>query len=136
MGRRFVFPVFQLKAKDGRTVHMDMRNIQRVRYIIRALNHGLRHDIIALLLERGDLSVQELYIRLREPQSIVSMHLAILRKVDVVKRIVVKTQGVKYSLNQGRLAEIDAVMCGALKIKQRTEQHGGGVTDYMSGKSG
>lgn len=50
----------------------------------RALGHGLRIRIIELLLEKGQQTVTDIYVKLRLEQSVASQHLSILRKSKIV----------------------------------------------------
>jgi ArsR family transcriptional regulator, virulence genes transcriptional regulator len=74
--------------------------------IIRAVNHKLRQSIIKLLEEKDNLTVTEIYVKLRVEQSVASQHLAILRRADFVKTNR-EGKNIHYSLNQNRLVEIN-----------------------------
>lgn len=80
--------------------------IKKTSNILRALNHPLRQQIIADIWSAGNtLNVTGVQIMLKLDQSIVSQHLAILRKANIVKsRTVGKNR--YYSVNN---AEIDRV---------------------------
>lgn len=52
---------------------------------IRAINHPIRQDLIRIILEGKTISVTTLFIQLRLEQSVVSQHLAILRRVNILK---------------------------------------------------
>lgn len=74
--------------KEGGKTYMDqqqMESINRIALFIRALNHPLRQEILALLDENKDntkkLIVNDIRKNVRQEQSVVSQHLAILLRV-------------------------------------------------------
>ena len=73
--------------------------------IIRAINHPLRQQILSLIHQEGRITVTQLYIRLRLEQSVVSQHLAILRKSGFVET---QREGkfIYYKVDQDRLAYV------------------------------
>ena len=84
---------------------LDLDQLQRAVQLLRAINHDLRRRILALLLEGGQRTVTEIFIALRIEQSIASQHLAVLRRVDLVKS---ERDGkyIYYTTNASRLEEI------------------------------
>jgi len=74
--------------------------------ILRALNHKLRQQLLKLIDEQQKITVTEIYINLRLEQSVVSQHLAILRRAGIVST---KREGkfIFCSLNYKRLQEIN-----------------------------
>ena len=77
--------------------------------ILRAVNHKLRQNIIALIQkqDKGRITVTEIYVLLRLEQSVASQHLAILRKAGVVTT---QREGkfIYYSVNEAKLKNIEA----------------------------
>lgn len=74
--------------------------------ILRAINHKLRQSIIKLLEEKSNLTVTEIYVKLRVEQSVASQHLAILRRAEFV--ITTRDgKNIHYSLNTSRLEEVN-----------------------------
>lgn len=75
--------------------------ISKAAKVIRAVNHKLRTRIVELLKERGSMTVTDLYVKLRMEQSVMSQHLAILRRTGIV---IAERQGklIYYSLDQER----------------------------------
>ena len=63
---------------------IDNHIIRRAAMVLRALNHKLRQEIIAIIQENKRLTVTQLYVKLRLEQSVASQHLSILRKAGVV----------------------------------------------------
>jgi DNA-binding transcriptional ArsR family regulator len=72
---------------------------------LRAINHKFRNQIIKIILEKGSITVTELYVILRVEQSVCSQHLKILRDAGIVKS---NREGkfMKYSLYEGRITEL------------------------------
>lgn len=58
--------------------------ISKAAKVIRAVNHKLRTRIIDQLREKGAMTVTDLFCILRMEQSVMSQHLAILRRTGVV----------------------------------------------------
>jgi|GEM_PF-396038 len=78
-------------------------------YILRAIRHPLRHKILELIHQKGEVNVTQIYINLRLCQSVTSQHLAILRKSGFLKT---RKQGkeIFYSIDYDRLKELDSTM--------------------------
>jgi ArsR family transcriptional regulator, virulence genes transcriptional regulator len=79
--------------------------IKKAVLVLRATGHPLRKQILHLLDERKKLPVTDIYVKLRQEQSVVSQHLAVLRKAGIVNT---EKEGkfVYYTLNKERIAEI------------------------------
>lgn len=69
--------------------------------ILRALSHQLRQQLLMLIDEAEQITVTELYIKLKLEQSVVSQHLAILRKAGFVKTVR-KGKNIYYKINYER----------------------------------
>lgn len=84
---------------------LDYDVLRKAVLVLRSVNHKLRQSIIKLLEENEQMTVTELYVKLRLEQSVASQHLAILRRAGVV---VTKREGkfIYYSLNKDRIEEI------------------------------
>jgi DNA-binding transcriptional ArsR family regulator len=63
---------------------IDEYDIKKAAWILRALNHKIRQQVIKTIHENKRLTVTQLYEKLRLEQSVVSQHLAILRKAGIV----------------------------------------------------
>jgi len=79
---------------------------------IRALNHRLRQRIVNLLQTHGELTVTDIYIKIRLEQSVASQHLAILRKAGIV---LTERRGkfIYYSIDKNRLSFVYR-LCGEM----------------------
>lgn len=94
-----------LRAAQQSAGAPDYGDLRKAVLVLRAVNHDLRQEIISLLLEHGQLTVTEIYIRIRQEQSVASQHLAILRRAKVVKT---QRDGkfIHYSIDPDRLEQI------------------------------
>ena len=95
-----------LALKGGKKeVLLDYSELRKGVLVLRSVNHKLRQAIIDLLEEQDQMSVTDLFIRLRLEQSVASQHLAILRKSGVVDTVR-NGKFIFYSLNRDRLRQI------------------------------
>jgi len=91
------------------TTNIDYVTLKKAVMTLRAINHPLRRQMMEIMKEQGQIIVTELFIKMRLEQSVVSQHLAILRKVGVLST---KRDGkfIFYSLNETRINEIAALI--------------------------
>ena len=84
---------------------LDYAELRKAVLVLKAVNHMLRQRIIDLVEDGESMTVTQIYIKLRMEQSVVSQHLALLRRAGVVKT---ERQGkfICYSLDKERLAQI------------------------------
>ena len=97
--------IINADSSEGTPVKVDFLNLKKGAMILRALNHKLRQQMVRLLDENKRLTVTELYIQLRLEQSVASQHLAILRRVGIVKT---ERDGkfIYYTISDVRIAHI------------------------------
>lgn len=90
----------------GEELKLDFLWLKKAAMILRALNHKLRQQLLKLIDEKEKITVTEIYVNLRLEQSVVSQHLAILRRAGIV---ITKREGkfIYYSLNYKRIKEIN-----------------------------
>jgi DNA-binding transcriptional ArsR family regulator len=95
--------------KGGKEVQLDYADLRKAVLVLRAVNHKLRQRVIDLLEENEQMTVTDIYIKLRLEQSVASQHLAILRRAGVV---LTDRQGkfIYYSLDRDRLAQISRLV--------------------------
>lgn len=86
-------------------VLLDYSELRKAVMVLRAVNHNLRQDIIGLLSNNEQMTVTDIYIKLRLEQSVASQHLAILRKAQIVNTTR-NGKFIYYSLNPERLSHI------------------------------
>jgi ArsR family transcriptional regulator, virulence genes transcriptional regulator len=69
---------------DEKTTELNTLQNKKALYILRAINHLLRLEIIKLINEKKQITVTEIYTHLKISQAVASQHLAILRKAGFV----------------------------------------------------
>ena len=86
-------------------IRLDYAKLRRAVLTLRAINHSLRKQLICMIDEKRKMTVTEIYNALKIEQPVVSQHLGILRKADIV---VTDRNGkfIFYSINKKRIAEI------------------------------
>lgn len=95
------------------TTHQVINNeqqaiVKKAAINLRALNHPLRRHLLEALKEAGQLTVSELYIKLRMEQSVCSQHLAILRRAKLVTTIR-SGKFINYKIDQDRIDHVLAL---------------------------
>ena len=95
--------------KGKKDIQLDYTELRKAVLVLRAVNHKLRQHIIDLLEENQQMTVTELYVKLRLEQSVASQHLAILRRAGVVAT---SRQGkfIYYSVDKERLSQIQRLV--------------------------
>ena len=97
-----------LKKKESNTAELeiDYHAVKKSALILRSINHKLRQQIVELINDHGQMTVTEIYIKLRLEQSVASQHLAILRKAGFVNT---NRDGkfIYYSVNVERMKELN-----------------------------
>ncbi len=90
-------------------IHIDYDALKKAAGVLRAVNHRLRQTIMKLIEDHGQITVTEIYVKLKLEQSVASQHLAILRNAQVVNT---QRDGkfIYYSLNDARIAEVAALV--------------------------
>ena len=59
-------------------------DLEKAYTLCHAMNHPLRYGIVQLLDQNKELTVTQIYFKLRISQSIASQHLAVLRQAGIV----------------------------------------------------
>ena len=88
---------------------INYHNLKKGALVLRALNHKLRQQILALIETEKKITVTEIYVRMRLEQSVASQHLAILRRAGIVNT---QRDGkfIYYTVNHKRITEITTVV--------------------------
>ena len=73
------------EEKSEGIIDLDFHQVRKAFLILRSLNHELRQKIISIISESKRTTVTEIYKKLNIEQSIVSQHLALLRKAGILK---------------------------------------------------
>src|SRR4051812_33063853 len=101
-------PNEQIASANGtpETINVNYHNIKKAALVLRALNHKLRQQILALIEAEKKITVTEIYVRMRLEQSVASQHLAILRRAGIVST---QRDGkfIYYTLNYKRIDELN-----------------------------
>lgn len=63
---------------------LDMIKNKKALYVLRAINHPLRLDILRLIDEKQKITVTDIYTILKLQQAVASHHLAVLRRAGFV----------------------------------------------------
>ncbi|HMP92863.1 MAG TPA: metalloregulator ArsR/SmtB family transcription factor [Phnomibacter sp.] len=97
-----------LFAGTRKEIQVELLTLKKAELIIKALNHKLRLQIIKLLHDKAELTVTEIYVKLRLEQSVASQHLAILRRAGILKT---RREGkfIFYTVNPQRIEEIGKI---------------------------
>lgn len=90
-------------SKTG--VQIDYQLTYKAAQIARAFNNSFRKRILDLLNNKGTLTVTDIYVTLRLEQSVVSQHLAVLRKAGIVKTER-ENKLIHYTLNKIRIRQL------------------------------
>ena len=95
------------KVQDS-VIKINYHNLKKGALVLRALNHKLRQQIIALVETEQKITVTEIYVKLRLEQSVASQHLAILRKAGIVNT---QRDGkfIFYTVNHTRIVQITEI---------------------------
>ncbi len=88
------------------TLNINFHNLKKAAIVLRALNHKLRQQILALIETEKKITVTEIYVRMRLEQSVASQHLAIMRRAGIVAT---QRDGkfIYYTVNHKRIDEIN-----------------------------
>jgi DNA-binding transcriptional ArsR family regulator len=97
------------KENGKDTIRLEYGKLKKAVLTLRAVNHPLRKQILTLLEEKKKLTVTEIYVKLRLEQSVVSQHLAILRKADIVTTAR-DGKFIFYTVNKKRIGEVSTLV--------------------------
>ncbi len=88
-------------------ITIQSKKLRNAAMVIRAINHGLRQDIIKLIEKNGKMTVSEIYAKLKLEQSVASQQLAILRNAGILST---EREGkyIHYSINVDRIKNIQS----------------------------
>lgn len=106
--------IISLQNLSGNSTKINYLDVKKAAAILRAINHKLRQSIVKLLEEKENLTVTEIYVKLRVEQSVASQHLAILRRAEIVETTR-EGKNIHYKLNTTRLEELNSFVKQLLK---------------------
>jgi DNA-binding transcriptional ArsR family regulator len=107
---------FMQTSQTETNLEIEILPLKKAAIVLRAVNHGLRQQIMQLLHKHERMDVTTLYVKLRLEQSVASQHLAILRKAGFVNAQRAGKQ-VFYSVNYARLADVTEHALAVIKVK-------------------
>jgi len=95
--------------KGDNDIKLDYIELRKAVLVLRAVNHKLRQKMLELIETDGQMTVTNIYVKLRLEQSVASQHLAILRRAGVVKTT---RQGkfIYYSVDDDRIDQISRLV--------------------------
>jgi DNA-binding transcriptional ArsR family regulator len=99
----------QTKFINGSYANLEPFVLKKATMVMKALNHKLRRRMMEIIHKKGKITVTELFIELRTDQSIVSQHLAILRRAKIVTTVR-DGKYIYYSINEKRIGELDELI--------------------------
>lgn len=83
--------------------------LKRLYLLLRVAKHPLRLSLLNLILENGEMNVTDLVLRVQQKQAVVSQHLALLRKANLVNTNR-KGKTVFYSINLKQAEKINLLL--------------------------
>lgn len=86
------------KARNASDLELDFAKVKKAHFILRAVNHKVRQRMLNLIHRNKEMTVSEIYGKLRLEQSQTSAYLAILRRAGIVNARR-DGQSVYYSIN-------------------------------------
>ena len=92
-------------SSKSKGLSIDLDECKEAANVLRALNHKVRQQILNLIHDKGEITVSEIYGKLRMEQSLTSSYLAMLRKANIVKTRR-EGQSIHYSVNYDQISEI------------------------------
>lgn len=94
---------------------VDYHNIRKAALVLRAMNNDRRRLIMELLNNNKQITVTDIYRKLRMQQAIASQHLAILRRAGIV---LTKRDGkcIYYHINYRKLNQVNIFVNDLLGI--------------------
>jgi len=98
----------RLKSKSPskeKGLPLALEELKQAALTLRAINHKVRQQILNLIHNSKEITVSEIYAKLKLEQSLTSAHLAVLRRAGIVKTRR-EGQSIYYSTNHDHISEI------------------------------
>ena len=92
--------------KDKSSLQLDLEELKKAALVLRAINHRVRQQILNLIHKNKEITVSEIYSKLKLEQSLTSSYLAVLRRAGIVKTRR-EGQSIHYSVNYEHISEIE-----------------------------
>lgn len=102
--------IHTFKFLANQPLEINSKKINKAYYAVKAIDHEVRKNILHFLDKVSESTVTQIYINLRIEQSVVSQHLAMLRKANIVND---KREGknIFYSINYQTLQKLNTFVC-------------------------
>jgi DNA-binding transcriptional ArsR family regulator len=97
------------KENNEKPITLNYGKLKRAALTLRSLNHPLRKRLIEMIDKKKESIVTTLYKELDIEQSVVSQHLAILRRADI---LTTRRNGkfILYKVNKKRIKEVSDII--------------------------
>ena len=93
-------------SSKSKSLSLELEELKKAALTLRALNHKVRQQILNLIHERGEITVSEIYAKLKLEQSLTSSYLAVLRRANIVKTRR-EGQSIHYSVNYDHISMVE-----------------------------
>jgi DNA-binding transcriptional ArsR family regulator len=93
-------------SSKSKSLALELEELKKAALTLRALNHKVRQQILNLIHEKGEITVSEIYAKLKLEQSLTSSYLAVLRRANIVKTRR-EGQSIHYSVNYDHIAMVE-----------------------------
>jgi DNA-binding transcriptional ArsR family regulator len=93
-------------SSKSKSLSLELEELKKAALTLRALNHKVRQQILNLIHERGEITVSEIYAKLKLEQSLTSSYLAVLRRANIVKTRR-EGQSIHYSVNSDHSSMVE-----------------------------
>jgi DNA-binding transcriptional ArsR family regulator len=94
------------KSYPEKKFPLEAEELKKAFIVLRAVNHKVRQQILDVIHRKKEITVSEIYSKLKLEQSLTSAHLAVLRKAGAVKTRR-EGQSIYYSVNYDQVSEIE-----------------------------
>lgn len=84
----------------------ELEELKKAALVLRAINHKVRQNILNLIHKNKEITVSEIYYKLKLEQSLTSAHLAVLRRAGIVKTRR-EGQSIHYSINYDHIVQVE-----------------------------
>lgn len=95
----------QTPPSKAKGLSLELEEFKKAAMVLRALNHTVRQQILSLIHDKGEITVSEIYGKLKIEQSLTSSYLAMLRRANIVKARR-EGQSIHYSVNYNHISEV------------------------------
>jgi DNA-binding transcriptional ArsR family regulator len=103
--KKLVREQLTIYGNGNERVVINYATIKSAALTLRALNHTLRKKLLEIIQSKGEIKVTDIYTRLKLEQSVVSQHLAIMRRAGLVTT---RRDGkcIYYTINKKRIMQV------------------------------